>query len=119
MSVRRDVLARYAGFYRSLLSSPCREVTILARMVAGDIRTTTARNLKMLEIDSGGQTWAAPIGKVREGLAAGEPAVPNEDRWRISYLGKLLEEREILVYSCEDQGKVDNVQELIESLCVN
>ena len=33
VSVGRDVLARYAGFYRSLLSSPCREVTILARMV--------------------------------------------------------------------------------------
>ena len=111
MYIRRYVLARYAGFYRSLQSSPCREVTILARMVAGDIRTTTTRNLKMHEIESG--TWAAPVGKVREGLAAGEPAVPHEDTWRICYLGKLL------AYSCEDQGKVDKVQELIDSLCVN
>ena len=117
MYIRRYVLARYAGFYRSLQSSPCREVTILARMVAGDIRTTTTRNLKMHEIESG--TWAAPVGKVREGLAAGEPAVPNEDTWRISYLGKLLEERDKLVYSCDDEEKVDNVQELNDSLCVN
>ena len=73
----------------------------------------------MLEIESGGQTWAAPVGKVREGLAAGEPAVPIEDTWRISYLGKLLEERDILAYSCEDQAEVDRVQELIDSLCVN
>ena len=68
VSFRRDVLARYAGFYRSLLTSPCREVTILARMVVKDSRTTTSRNLKMLQIESGGQTWAAPVGKVKEGL---------------------------------------------------
>ena len=73
----------------------------------------------MLQIESGGQTWAAPVGKVKEGLSAGEPTAPNEDTWRISYLGKLLEERDKLVYSCDDEEKVDNVQELIDSLCVN
>ena len=70
VTVRRDVLARFAGFYRSLLSSPCREVSILARVVARDVRTTTARNLAMLERESGGLTWMDPAEEVKEGLAS-------------------------------------------------
>ena len=49
VTVRRDVIARYAGFYKSLLTSPCREVNILARLLAKDIMTTTARNMRMME----------------------------------------------------------------------
>ena len=37
ISVRRDILSRNAGFYRSLLSSPSVEVNILARVVAKGI----------------------------------------------------------------------------------
>ena len=54
VTVRRDVIARYAGFYRSLLNSPCREVNIMARMALKDVRTVTSRNLKMLETEPGG-----------------------------------------------------------------
>ena len=121
VTVRRDVLARYAGFYRSLLSSPCREVSILARVVARDVRTTTARNLAMLERESGGLTWMDPAEKVKEGLASREPAVANEDSWRIPYLGKLLEQRDTLAYqgAAVPDEELDRVQELIDSLCIN
>ena len=40
ISFRRDILGRYAGFFMRLLSSPCMEVNILARVVAKDIRST-------------------------------------------------------------------------------
>ena len=40
ISVRRDILGRYAEFFMRLLSSPCMEVNILARVVAKDIRST-------------------------------------------------------------------------------
>ena len=121
VTVRRDVLARYAGFYRSLLSSPCREVSILARVVARDVRTTTARNLAMLETESGGLTWMDPAEKVKEGLASGEPAVPGADSWRIPYLGKLLEQRDTLAYqgAAVPDEEVERVQELVDSLCSN
>ena len=120
VTVRRDVLARYAGFYKSLLTSPCREVSILARLVAKDIRTTTARNMRMIEKETGGLTWAAPGGKIREELATREPAVPRVDAWRIPYLGRLLEERDVLVYQGEELcEEVEQVQELIDSLCSN
>ena len=120
ISVKRDVLSRYAGFYKSLLNSSCREVNILARMVAMDIRTTTARNLRLLEEETGGLTWASPSKKIKEELGTRVPAVPSEDAWRVPYLGKLLEERDRLVYQGEeDSNEVEKVQELIDSLVSN
>ena len=75
--MRSDVIARHASFYRSLLSSPCREVTILARLVAKDIRTTTARNLRFLKTESCGHSWTDPLWKVKQGLVSREPAAPS------------------------------------------
>ena len=120
VTVKRDVVGRYAGFYRSLLTSPCREVNILARVVAKDIRSTTARNLRMLESETGGLTWAASAKKIREELDSRKPAIPAEDIWRVPYLGKLLEERDGLVYQGEEDSKqVERLQSLIDSLCSN
>ena len=120
VTVRRDVLSRYAGFYKSLLTSPCREVNILARVVAKDIRTTTARNMRMLEQETGGLTWAAPGVKIRERLACREPSAPGVDAWRIPYLGRLLEQRDQLAYQGEELSEeLDEVQALIDSLCTN
>ena len=42
------MLARYPGFYRKLLTSPSKEVRVLARMVASDPRSSTCRNLRFL-----------------------------------------------------------------------
>ena len=120
ITVRRDIIARYVNFYRSLLASPCREVNILSRVVAKDIRSTTARNLQLVERESAGLTWAAPPSKVKEALAKGEPAVPEADAWRIGYLGNLLEKRDMLVYQGEEESEeVGRTQELINSLCTN
>ena len=95
-------------------------MNILARIVAKDVRSTTARNLKILESEAGGLTWAAAPLHIREGCASGEPKVPRVDLWRIPYLGKLLEERDGLVYQGEEFGEqVEQVQELIDSLCTN
>ena len=92
----------------------------MARMVAKDIRTTTARNLSFLDATTGGQTWSAPAGKIREELAKREADVPEVDAWRISYLGRLLEERDTLSYLGEEhQEQIERVQELIDSLCSN
>ena len=95
-------------------------MNILARVVAKDIRTTTARNMRMIEQETGGLTWATPGGKIREALATREPTVPRVDAWRIPYLGRLLEERDVLAYQGNELSEeVDRVQELIDSLCIN
>ena len=121
VSVRRDILGRYAGFYKSLLNSPSREVAILARIVAKDIWTTTARNLRLLEVETGGGTWATSLTLLKEKLKEQDPVVPLEDKWRVPYLGKLLEERDILLYEglADTEPEVKSVQSLIDSLCTN
>ena len=95
-------------------------MSILARIVAKDIRATTARNLSLLETTTGGPTWSAPTGKIREELVKREPDVPRVDARRIPYLGRLLEERDTLAYTDgEHQEQIERVQELIDSLCSN
>ena len=46
--LRNQILRRYPGFYRGPVSSPSKEVRILARMVKDDPRSTTCRNLRYL-----------------------------------------------------------------------
>ena len=98
VSSRRDILGRYAGFYQSLLSSSKKEVIILARIVAKDIRTTTARNLRLIEQETGGLTWSTATTRIKQKLLECEPAVPREEQWRIQFLGKLLENRDSMMY---------------------
>ena len=121
VSVKMDILSRYAGFYRSLLDSPSREVAILARIVAKDIRTTTASNLRLLEVETGGGTWRTTSPEIREKLKEKDPVAPVEDAWRVPYLGKLLEERDMLLYQglADSDEEVESVQSLIDSLCTN
>ena len=74
----------------------------------------------MLERETGGLTWAAPTKKIREELDNRKPVVPAEDAWRVPYLGKLLEERDRLVYQGEEDSKqVERLQSLMDSLCSN
>ena len=72
----------------------------------------------MLEKETGGLTWAAPELKIKEELVKREAVCEEVDSWRIPYLGKLLEERDALVYQGEeDSNQVKWLQELIDSLC--
>ena len=79
ISVKADIMGRYAGFYGSLLSSPCKEVNILARVVAKDIRSTTAKNLRILEKETGGLTWTAPARRITKELGSRQQSVPAQD----------------------------------------
>ena len=44
-SARNELLARFCRFYRGLLTSPSREVSILANLLGRDIRSATGSNL--------------------------------------------------------------------------
>ena len=97
------------------------EVRILARLVAKDIRTTTARNLLVLRRETGGLGWTSAARELRKELRKREVPVPDMDFWRLPYLGKLLEQRDILVYSGEgeDCDELARVKSLIDSVCIN
>ena len=51
--MRNQLLSRYAGFVRKLLSSASREVRGLAKLVMNDPRSTTCTNLRLLRLKSG------------------------------------------------------------------
>ena len=72
-------------------------MAILARIVAKDIRTTTARNLRLLEVETGGGTWETSLTLLKEKLKEQDLVVPLEDSWRVPYLGICLKsERDML-----------------------
>ena len=57
----------------------------MARLVAKDLRTTTARNIRVLEREAG-LPWLSPAGDIRRELLKKAEVVPNVDRWRLPYL---------------------------------
>jgi hypothetical protein len=95
--IRTDIMARYVKYLTSLRNSPSMEVVVLANLVARDVRTTTGANLHY-----------GPLEKLSE--------MPDQDRWRLPYLGRLLEERGEKFHMMVD---TTGVTELIDSLCVN
>ena len=71
-------------------------MTILARIVAKDIRSTTAMNMRLYVVETEGMTWSASNARVKNKLLQGKSKIALEDRGRIDYLGKLLEQRDQL-----------------------
>ena len=114
-SAKTDILARFAGFFASLRKS----VAVLAGLTARDLRSTTGKNIKLVHELSGLDPWEYGSARIKDELAkAEEVEVPAVDQWRISYLQKLLEQRQMLYYGGDKEGK-ERMSDLIDSLCVN
>ena len=114
--VRTDVMARYVNFVDGLRSSPSMEVRVMCGVAAGDVRSTTGRNLWWLKTESGLDPLRTTSVKMKAVLSSKLAMVPDRDRWRISYLAKLLEERGQVHY---EGGDVEQLTVLIDSLCTN
>ena len=118
-SVEVDILARFAGFFVGLRKSPCYEVRVLANLAGRDMRTTTGRNLNLLRELSGLDPWVFGGARIKEELVkVEEVAVADADQWRLIYLRKLLEQRQIIHYEGDKAGE-ESMSELINSLCIN
>ena len=118
-SARIDIMSRYCKFFRGLRNSPCREVAVLANLMARDRRSVTGSNVQLVMAKSGCDVWSDSPGKVRANLLEKEAVVvENRDKWRVQYLGTLLEHRQEWQYLGADE-EVENVQKLVDSLCVN
>ena len=116
---RVDISARYAKFFQDLRRSPCHEVAVLASIVGRDLRSTTGSNLRLVEESSGLNPWEYSSARVKKELIErGTVEVPVQEHWRVSYLAKLLERRQVADYSGLEE-EVEHLTELIESLCVN
>ena len=99
-SLRVNLLARFRGFFRSLLHSPSLEVQVVARLAARDMRSTLGSNLELLREETGLDPWAASPAHLKEALIAAERAeIPRNEGWRIPFLQKLLQQRLASFYS--------------------
>ena len=114
--IKTDMLAKYVNFFSSLRKSPSMEVSVLANIVARDIRTTTGSNLALIREVTVLDPWSCSSGQVRKVLGEVESEVPAPDQWRIAYLEKLLAQRGEWHYQLKDTTELT---ELIDSLCVN
>ena len=111
-SARVDILARYGTFFSY-------EVVVLANIVGRDVRSTTGSNLKLLEKSSGLNPWIYSSARLKMELIENEKVeVPNQDSWRVSYLCKLIEQKQNFHYLGE-QSMVHQVSDLIDCLCIN
>ena len=112
-SLRNQLLARYPGFYRKLLSSPSKEVRVIARMVSADPRSTTCRNLRYLrevtKIDSA-ENYSA--WRMRDSLPVQN--VPEKEMWCIGLLNRLMGLRSEKYKMVQD---TNSICAKIDSLC--
>jgi hypothetical protein len=90
-SLRNQVLARYTGFFHSLLNSPSAEVSLLANIVARDPSSTTADNISYIREVTNLSPWSFSPGKIKAALHSLE--VPAKEKWRLGLLTSLLKLR--------------------------
>ena len=60
-STRQQALSRYVKLFRSLLSSPSKEVAIIARVIGQNASTNTGKNLLNISLETNLSTWSSPL----------------------------------------------------------
>ena len=110
---RNQVLSRYPSFFRNLLSSPSREVRILARIVSSDPRSTTYGNLRYIKQLTGlGQPEHYSSARVRGALPVKE--VPECEKWRLGLITNLFKMKNERYLRVEDSK---SICAMLDSLC--
>ena len=110
--MRTEILARFVKFHQNLLKSKSFEVQVLVNLVSKDIRSTTAKNIALIEREAGKAINNLSPQQVRELVE--KPAVPMNQEWRMPLLQKLLSERRLLETSVVN---TDIITGVIDSLC--
>ena len=112
-SIRQQVLTRYVKFYRSLRSSPSKEVSVVARIVGSDASTNTGRNILNITLETQLNPRTSPMSQFYDVLHRPMDLPPGFS-WRINLLQKYVKIRESQQLACDDTTYIDT---LIESLC--
>ena len=115
-SARTDVLGRYGKFARGLRTSVSQEIRVLFNYIARDMRSTTARNIKLVKEKSGLDPMVTGAYKLKEAVHNSELVdIPAHDKWRVQYTRSLLSQLQEAKYLVQDD-KVVYLQSLIDSL---
>ena len=112
LSVKQQLVGRYINFVRNLINSSSPEVCVVSSMVARCARSTTGKNLKNIERETGMDPWTDQSWRIQEAIQRRE--VPKGEGWRIQYLAKLLDARLEMKDQCQD---LEEINSIIDSLC--
>ena len=90
-NARTDILTRYSKFSKGLMNSISKEVRVLFTLVSRDLRSTTAKNIKFVEAESGSGLWTVGQYKLKQELHIYQLVdINTRDQWRVVYLSSLL-----------------------------
>ena len=119
MNLEARLLLNFAGFFKSILNSPSREVAVAARLASRDRRSSVGKNLVRIEQLTSLNPWLASKSQLQEGLVqALAVEVPAADKWRPALLQKLLGERLEAHYNANEE-EANELSRLISSLVAN
>ena len=91
----------------------------MVNLLSRDVRSSTGKNIRLVSEESRRNPWEDTVGRIRAGLMEAEGVhVDERDKWRVGYLGVLLEKRQAWHYKGAE-AQEEEVQELVDSLCVN
>ena len=110
--VRVQVLSRFPKFYRRLVESPSKEVSLLAGLATRDARSVLACKLAHVSGLAGLNCSVESAAAVRNALPI--KTVPECESWRVGLLDGLLRARADLE---KQQSDTKRVTALISSLC--
>ena len=102
VSIRTKILGTYVKFFKTLLSSKSPEVVLVANLVGRDVQSTTGNNLERLREETGLNPWVATPFMIKKVLTENEATVPEEDKWRLPLLEKLILQRYAMENQLED-----------------
>ena len=102
VSIRTKILGTYVKFFKTLLNSKCPEVALVANLVGRDVQSTTGKNIARLPEETGLNPWVATPFMIKKVLTENEATVPEEDKWRLPLLEKLILQRYAMENQLED-----------------
>ena len=112
-STRSQVLGRYVKFVRSLLSSPSKEVAVVARVAGMDARSNMGANILNIRLETRMCPVTTPVCQLKE-LFQKKSTIPERDHWRIPLLKQYVNIRDDQRTSLASSEFIDT---LIENLC--
>ena len=91
--IRKRILSQCVTFVHGLFRSRSLEIQILANIVARDTGSTTGSNLYQLSQEFNVDPWRPE--SVNIIVKTPLYAVPEEERWRLPFVDKLLSQRRV------------------------
>ena len=114
-SIRQDLLSRWVKFYQSLVAGPSPEVATIARVAAGDMRTTTAKNNRLIYDLTGLDARVATAAQVRMELRRRKPALTDVESRTAGLIGLALQVRQAMYM---EGLSTDDITTEIDNMCV-